>query len=649
MKKLLLFPVFALGALGADAQLALQNFNSAGYAGWTMFNQDMRTISSLLNTKIVSTLGAQAWMKWPVNTSGDSLMITTSLFSPSGKADRWLVTPSFLVNDPNAMITWKDAEMYSPYGGIDDMEILISTTGGATTAAFTSLGTTTVTATGILSKKGISLSAYNGQNVKVAFRAISTNAGVVGVDDVQTEIVAPKTDLELSTLNPGNGALQAYGAVGSGITFTGTVRNNGTGIVTGYTIKYQQGSGPVVTDTKSGLSILPFATSNFTISTPYTLPSVGAFPVKVWVELTGDGTKTNDTANTTLYAYNTKPNKKILVEEGTGTWCGWCPRGLVYMDSIRKVHPNNFSQVAVQNGGSNPMRVAAYDAAVSTGIGGSYPGVWVDRREVVDPSELFDVYTNEKDFFGFADITVSPTVVGSSVTIDVTVKPHIDLTGDYRLAVALTEDDVKGSGSGYAQTNYYAGGGYGPMQNVHFDFASLPNPVPATTMHYDLVARGIWPSVTGAPGSLPTTLVSGTTYNYTFTGITLTSGWDVTKMRAVVMMLNAGAGGFTMNSENAPLVPASIANTASNVTEASIYPNPANEVSNIKFTLTEATNVDVQILDAVGKTVYTVANKNLTAGSYELPVNVATLASGVYMVKITTDKGSVSQRLSVVK
>ena len=36
------------------------------------------------------------------------------------------------------------------------------------------------------------------------------------------------------------------------------------------------------------------------------------------------------------------------------------------------------------------------------------------------------------------------------------VKPALDLNGDYRLALVITEDNVHGTGTGYDQHNYYS-------------------------------------------------------------------------------------------------------------------------------------------------------------------------------------------------
>ena len=61
----------------------------------------------------------------------------------------------------------------------------------------------------------------------------------------------------------------------------------------------------------------------------------------------------NDTLSKSIVALAFQPTKRVLFEEATGTWCQWCPRGAVYMDSLHKVYPTTAMLVAVHNSRSN--------------------------------------------------------------------------------------------------------------------------------------------------------------------------------------------------------------------------------------------------------------------------------------------------------
>lgn len=81
----------------------------------------------------------------------------------------------------------------------------------------------------------------------------------------------------------------------------------------------------------------------------------------------------------------------------------------------------------------------------------------------------------------------------------------------------------------------------------------------------------------------------------------------------------------------------------------SISPNPATDYANLTFNLNESTNVQVTVVDALGKTVLTVADENMTSGSHDIRVNTASLASGMYLIKVATNEGTITERISVAK
>jgi hypothetical protein len=115
-----------------------------------------------------------------------------------------------------------------------------------------------------------------------------------------------------------------------------------------------------------------------------------------------------------------------------------------------------------------------------------------------------------------------------------------------------------------------------------------------------------------------------------------------------VLLINA-ADESVLNTNNIKLTNVSVKEATVGVNSIDVYPNPATDVVTTKFSLTEQSNVAIEIVDMLGKVVKTVANKSLTAGTYEVPTNVAELASGIYLVKITTDNGSITERLSIAK
>lgn len=635
--------VLGLG-FNANAQTVLQeDFNSTSGtalpASWTQVTKattgwktNTGSLTFTAGWAVPAGTGRYAVVdEWNNNENNDTTRMVTPAFSLTGVSGAWLTYKSYFVK-----------ATYSSGSPTEDAYILASTNGGTT---WTVIDTVNANATA-WQANAVNLSAYNNAaSVQIAFSyhdGKGGNSKLIGlaIDDVKI-YVPPTNEMAFLSATPVAGSPTAYGVAGGTLNIGGVVFNNGSTTITSYKLHYKQGSSAEVIDNITGVSIAPFTSATVTAPTPLAMPAtLGDYPVKMWVELTGDAVATNDSVNTTVTAVNFMPTKKILAEEGTGTWCGWCPRGAVYMDSMAKTHPNNFSLIAVHNG--DPMVVTAYDSYLGSKIGG-YPSMLIDRTDVVDPSDLFDIYNQQKDYFGYADITLTDVAAaGFGFSLKASVKPAINLNGDYRLAMVLMEDNVTGTESGYAQANYYSGGGSGPMGG----FETKASKVPAAEMVYNHVARMIVPNVNGASGSLPATMTAGTSYDYTFT-TTIPQPYVRNKMHVVVMLIR-NSDGVVLNTNN-KTVPVGISYIAAALEGVRVVPNPASDKATVRFTVTENTTANVMVYDMTGRVVFSTTAADYTIGAHTIDINTSNLPAGAYTVKLQTAKGTVTQQLSVVK
>jgi hypothetical protein len=647
MKKVLLSCGVAgmlLSAMDASAQLALQTFNAPTMpAGWLLYNVDGLTpnnnVSFVNNAWVVRTRNQNA---------GDSCITSTSWYTPAGTASDWIVTPQFTVNGATCCLRWQEYAQDAQFA--DGYRVLISTTGNQPSDFTTVVYSTTAASTEGFTTKVVNLGAtHNGQTVRVAFQNNSNDKFLLNLDNIET-VILPANAAELSAVSPSLGFPTAYGLAGSNITVQGVITNLGANNITGYTVNYQQGANPAVSYNVTGINILPVGTHQFTHGTPYVLPAtVGEYPVKVWITLTGDTDLTDDTMSTAFGTAAYMPDKKLVFEEGTGTWCGWCPRGAAWMDSVSEMHGNDLTLIAVHN--ADPMSsfnasTQAYDTKLNGMIGG-YPSMMIDRRIEADPSATFAAYNQLGSWFGFADISIGSITVGSNtISVPVTVKPAIDLNGDYRLALVITDEHVTGTGTGWPQTNYYSS----QSQSIDLwqdgvNWKNLANPVPAANMEYEFVARYI-SNVDGNPGSLPAAMVANTNYNYNFTNVSTANMGTLSHLRVNILMLR-NSDGAILNSQNT-IVPTGVANVNNTISGVKLFPNPATERAMLAFTLQNAGEAKVIVTDAVGRVVYNNA-QNYTSGEQILNINTSTFAPGLYNVTIESTEGTVSQRLSVVK
>ena len=190
---------------------------------------------------------------------------------------------------------------------------------------------------------------------------------------------------------------------------------------------------------------------------------VGAYRVEVTLNKVNGETVSEAThVSATMLNLSKAVSRRTVVEEFTGTGCGWCPRGWVGMEKLKRDYPDTFIGIAFhQYNTSDPMYVANYYPTASLGISGA-PGCNMDRRLQMDPYYGSGYYI-WYDFEAFnaelpvVDVALKATWNTDKTAVDIktTVEP---LTKDlgFTVAYVLTADNLSGTTSAWKQANYYA-------------------------------------------------------------------------------------------------------------------------------------------------------------------------------------------------
>lgn len=79
------------------------------------------------------------------------------------------------------------------------------------------------------------------------------------------------------------------------------------------------------------------------------------------------------------------------------------------------------------------------------------------------------------------------------------------------------------------------------------------------------------------------------------------------------------------------------------------YPNPFNPSTNITFAVPYQTHVRLDVYNAIGQRVSTLLNQVKTPGTYKVPFDAATLASGVYLYRLQTDAYQKTRQMLLIK
>ena len=221
--------------------------------------------------------------------------------------------------------------------------------------------------------------------------------------------------------------------------------------------------------------------------------------------------------------------KNVLVEELTGTWCQWCPRGIYYGDSLCGTH-DNIIFVAIHC--SDPMANDEYYQA--SGLVGA-PSANIGRHFMAQETQTWFAKVEQESQVSpkvSMDITCDYDPETRQVIANVSAYALENMSGDYRFAAILTEDGVTGPAPSYNQSNSYSGGSHGPMGG----FENLPNPIPAERIAYDHVGRHLLCEYNGVPGSFPSSLSTGQSANYEF-AYTLDEDFDYNYVRVIGLLI----------------------------------------------------------------------------------------------------------------
>ncbi|WP_066755815.1 T9SS-dependent choice-of-anchor J family protein [Crocinitomix algicola] len=622
MKKMLL-PVAIFMSSAIYAQTYFEDDFSGGLGAWTVLDEDGDGMEWVIADYAAgdghgNVAASASWDAGAGALTPDNVMVSESI-DLSGAAGDVYLTWQVKAQDQD----WAD-ENYSVYVATSDdlMDLyasplsfneVIGATGGVYQSRLLDVSD--------LAGEGAVYIAFRHHDVSDMFR--------LNIDDVMIATL-PANDIELLSVS-------TYPVTEPGdVEITGTVKNNGAEPITSFDLVWTEGGVPHMETITA--DIAPFATYAFTHSTALTATSGSVYEVSVCASVADDADLENNCADVTITCVEEIPEKFVVGEEKTGTWCGWCPRGTVALEGMES--EDNFIGIAVHNG--DPMTIASYDTGINTYVPGGYPGAGVDRVIDGDPSDFEAMFNERKDMIPLASIDVSVVDAGDDYEVTVSATFIADLSGDYRLASVITHDRVAGSASGYAQVNYYSGGDYGEMGG----YEDLPNPVPAADMVYNHVAVALAnDQILGDAGSLPADISAGTTESYTYT-IPKGADWSSDWLHFIGMLIDASTGEI-INAGQTHLEYTGIENLDQNEFNISLYPNPANEIAQLKLTIEEESNVSVEIYNNIGEVVFVNQAQNLAGGEYIYTVDVNDFAPGIYVVRTTANETVKTVKLSV--
>ena len=621
-KKLLIFGLALCGLnLFHSQTFYSENFESGNGAQWTFVDRDADgknfavLNASSINAPVFGTKSLVSYSYQSVALTPDNLAISPEIVLPSD------VSNLFLNYNVWSYVGSYGSEHYAVYltESNDPDAIVASTPVKEETLAFT----------GGLKEVSVDVSAFKGKTVYLTFRHYNcVDQNFIILDNLRiaqllennasvSSVAVPKfiqkdTENELSV----------------------TVKNSGSNTITSAEVNWNDGVDHIATISTN----IP-AGGSTTLVHPAKLNYSDIAQKIINVSVTkvnggSDSVPEDNSGSTSTVVVSQVIPKKVVFEEGTGTWCGWCTRGIVALDTVQEQYPEDQISIAVHNG--DPMVLTEYNAGAGFS---SFPGMTVDRELKgvdISPSTIGNYVQARKTLPTPVQLGGTFTIDGSTLTANATAQFFSNFSAaNYRLAAVVTEDDVNGTASGYRQYNYYAGGAYGPMGG----FENMPSIIPAAQMFYDHVGRALLGGYAGQEGSVPASISDQQVIGYSF-NYTIPSTYVADKLHVVLLLIDQ-TDGTIVNAVKLTKTALAVSDVSA-AKSTTIYPNPAKTDFNIKFANDGKYNVVVY--DMSGKIAVNYGQVSVNNKVVNLPIK---LLPGKYFVNISQDGVSYTKELLV--
>lgn len=618
----------------------------------------------------------KAWLAYrpaAINNTTDTFAVSTSWLNPAGTADAWLITPVITNISSLSVLSWDaiapdaiNSDGYSVYVSTNTITLEPSISDFQTLVFSISAENNTWTT------HGVSLAAYAGKNIRLAFRNNSTNKYQIWLDDIIVENITNTYDAK-----PISNDTYKYSTTNINNYFIATFKNIAAATINNITINYKVGSGAVITNTiflSSGIRYLE--NKQLTFYTPFISSTPGYYTYKIWASaINGQADENlNDTINGAITLSNAIPVKNILLEEYTGTTYGWAPENYQALKSIVNTNTN----VIVASIHANDSMSTIEGNSLITDYTNILPSASIDqyyfsgKNEVALQKAYWNTSITQRQNMkvpvsvAITNATYNPT----SRQIDATVEATFvgDVKGDYRLNLYVKENNVYGSitdytDNGWNQYSYLYNVPTSPYYQVGSYLNSNAYLMNPTEYKHQNVVTYIAGGANGTAGIIPSnSLTINQTYTMSYSYILPTctnNGFKYNPDNIYLIGLVSEYDAYVqrravLNATQVKLIPGNpevqvgLAENFNNKVNVDVYPNPTSDYCVLNYSLNETQNVVISVYNALGELV-SVESLNTNPGNVSHRLSVSQLAQGSYIVSVVFKNNTVSKKLTIIK
>ena len=271
-------------------------------------------------------------------------------------------------------------------------------------------------------------------------------------------------------------------------------------------------------------------------------------------------TASDKTANGVLATMSFLPTAIPVIEEFTGTWCGYCPVGIAALNQIDDVYGDRVILIAVHGNQSyryDQMEIDQYDFKNSLFSG--YPSAIINRGEDIYPTYCINYLDDIIAASAPGEISVSAKWSNNAQTaINISTQTKFAMgasSSSYNIGFVLVADGLKSTEYVWAQSNNYSGAtGY---ENDKYMYPFTQQPSKITDIEYNHVAVDGWGIQYGVDGSIPKSFSAGENLSYGYKADISSNALiqDKSKLHVIALLLDKNTGKI-LNAAKTTIAPA---------------------------------------------------------------------------------------------
>lgn len=483
---------------------------------------------------------------------------STSMYTPAGESNDWMATVQLEIPTDKYVLSWKSQSYKKNKQDVlrvyiwecnDELNSLteatvnrIETEGEKVYEKTETPGEEEEILEGEWVENKIALDKYKNKKIYIAFLNRNNNQSMIFVDDIKVEY---NGKYAMGNTTPATVKMQKEAEVSGFIEIT--TKEEGA-VFTSVKASFQDATGKTIDEkTMDGLHLVKGDRHEFKFDKklPVELGKITSYTLTV--ELDGDVNKINASVKNLSFV----PNKKIVLEEGTGSWCANCPLGIIAIDYLQKTFPNNFIPIAVHSasGGSDVYDFSEYCSALGfkafpsgrinridtiysplTKIDENYSYVSTTGNETFTDIFLRELQKDTELEVNLSDATYDQGL--NKIAISATVRSAVDIdNANYRVLYVILENGL----SGIQANNLY--NTESPLLGDWGKNGKYGTPYAAVT--YNHVARAFIGKIDGISGIVPTKMTASTPYDISIEDDMPASVANIKNASAVCILLNA--------------------------------------------------------------------------------------------------------------